>query len=214
MLLALLALYAPAQALLMGENAKTANITNLNIAERMYRRGASHAEVWRRTGWHCANRKRGTCRWELRKKCHDISLFHLVPLRHSAFTGERFLFQVLGSSCLFLAYPEMRKKVRIYDGDCRGYWGLAHHDGRVCVNLRLIEANRAEGERAAYLVLLHEIQHQIQYVEGWPKSRHDCDYDRRAIEAEAREAQRRAWWEAEKRRHTPPRALASGGLCY
>jgi hypothetical protein len=369
-LVLLCAAASPAAAFLVGEKAGGSGAAKFKIALMMYAKGKSHAEVWRTTGWNCANRSRGTCRRELPASCYAMGHFHLISLRHSNFTGDRYLYQVLGAACLFNAYPSLRKRIRVYDGECKGYWGFAKHNGSVCVNLQKIgayaesdqvraakgalaetqcrrefaekerqraeikrrerkredklekaraekrrsaaqrknerekkrreralrkankyfsegeydkaqklrqkqskradqllrerqkerakeqkratqrrlkleqrrkreekranqarrqmekrcakkrtaaekkqEANR-EGMRAAYQTLLHEIQHQIQYIEGWPKSRHDCDYEKRAIEAEAREVQLRSSWTRQQRQSTPPTALSGGGLCF
>ena len=202
-----------AAALMMGEKAHSARQAALQVALREYARGGSHAEIWRKTGWHCPTRARGGCRWELPRKCHKRELMNLVALSHTSFTGEVPLWRVFNAACVWLEYPQVRDRVRVHRGDCGGHYGWASHNGRVCINTDRILRAGAEGERRAHRVLLHEIQHQIQYIEGWPKSRHDCPYNRRAIEAEAFEVEKRAQWDAAARKATPPK-WAEASKCY
>ena len=210
----LLALFSPeASALMMGEKARSARKAALEVALREYARGESHAAVWRKTGWHCPTRKRGSCRWELPQKCHKWELMNLVALSHTSFTGEIPLWRVFNAACVWLEYPQIREEVRVHQGNCNGNYGWAAHNGRVCINIDKILRAGPEGEQAAHRTLLHEIQHQIQYIEGWPKSRHDCPYRQRAIEAEAFEVAKRVKWDAPTRKATPPR-WADSSKCY
>ena len=210
----LLALFSPeAAALMMGEKARSAQKAALEIALREYARGGTHAAIWRKTGWHCPTRQRGSCRWELPRKCHKREMMNLVALSHTSFTGEVALWRVFNAACVWLEYPQVRERVRVHRGDCRGYYGWAAHNGRVCINIDRILRDGPEGEREAHRVLLHELQHQIQYIEGWPKPRHDCPYHLRGIEAEAFEVMRRAKLDDSVRKATPPK-WADASKCY
>ena len=211
---ALFAFFAgDADALMMGEKARFAPKANLEIALRLYARGASHAKVWRQTGWHCPARKRGGCRWELPGKCRGREMMNLVALAHTAFAGDAPLRRVLNAACVWQQYPQARDRVRVFRGECGGHYGWASHDGRVCVNLDRVRREGENGERAAHQVLLHELQHQIQFIEKWPAPRNDCPYRQRAMEAEAFEVMARAEWSDAKRKENPPR-WSEAPRCY
>ena len=208
---------SPARALLFGENARAAPRAPLQIALRMYKKGADHGAVWKKTGWFCFDRKAGGCRFELpHSGCYGPERMNLIQLDHTGFVGEVPLWKVFNAACVWSQYPALRKKIYASRGECRGAYGLASHDGeigRVCVNLDKIRRDAARGEDVIYRVFLHEIQHQIQYAENWPRPRHDCGYDARALEQEARIVERRSRMDKKTRKNSPPN-WPRGALCF
>lgn len=199
--LLLLALAAPAHALLMGEKARHAPVGSLKSALLYYKKGASHDEVWKKTGWYCPLRKRRGCQFEVAGDCVGVNKLNIIALLHTSFTGKIPLGRVFNAGCVWQRYPALKKNVMIYFGQCRGAGGLASGDGKngeICVNgeylKRIFREKRksltgggklSQAKREIHSVFLHELQHHIQYAEGWPVYHPKCPYNRRMLEVEA-----------------------------
>ena len=215
----------PAHALLMGEKAVGAPLNKLKTALRLYKKGETHSQVWRKTGWYCPQRKRLGCRWEIPANCADASLISFQVLRHT--DGKKIsLRRMFNSTCLWRRYPQLKKQIIVYLGKCGGYWGTASHNGEICINRKKVfnelfnKQGRLlpRGERLTkakkdlHWTFIHEIQHHIQFAEGWPKSSGECPYRQRMLEREAYAVNRRISMTHTQRRETPPHWYAPG-LC-
>ncbi len=201
LLILLLVPAAPAHALLMGEKAKHAPVNGLKVALRYYKKGASHDQVWQKTGWYCPLRQRKGCRFEVAGGCADLNKLNITALLHTSFTGKISLSKVFNAACVWQRYPALKKKVMVYFGKCQGWGGFASGDGKsgeICVNgaylKKIFEQKKksltggdkiVQAKKALHNVFLHELQHHIQFAEGWPAYREECPYERRMLEAEA-----------------------------
>ena len=229
-MLLIVAAFAPAQALLLGEKARNAQLGSLKSALSYYKKGASHDEVWRRTKWYCPLRTRAGCRFEVAGKCTDVRKVNMVAIQHTAFTGQIPLAKVFNASCIWQRYPSIKSRIFIYFGDCgTGFLGTAsrRHDGsgRICLSNSLLKEVFAKGaiqgkekinraKRELHRVFIHEMQHHIQFVEQWPTyDRATCPYHRRMLEREAfYVADKRELMSKKQRKATPPHWFSSG-LC-
>lgn len=214
----MMAFVAPANALLMGEKAKNAPVAPLRIAVQMYDKGDSHERIWQKTGWYCPNRDTDVCRWEAKPDCTSIKWVNMTAIQHTTFTGKIPLWRVFNTACVWEGYPSLRNKVVVYLGGCGGNWGTAWHDGstgEICIHddlMERIKKGAPEAERQLYWVFVHELQHQIQFMERWSEYNWDCPYKLREWEEEARIVSKRAFMDADKRRKNPP-AWYKPGLC-
>lgn len=208
----------PANALLMGERAAHAPVASMQTAVQMYQKGASHKQVWQQTGWYCPQRQTGKCRWETPPDCTRISLMNITAIRHTAFTGKIPLWRVFNASCVWNEYPALRERVVVFFGGCRGALGTASHDGstgEICVSgelLRRIKSGAPDADKLLYEVFIHELQHQIQFVEKWPVYDETCPYELRKLEREAFLVGAREFMPREQRRKVPP-AWFKPGQC-
>ena len=203
-IVAAIAASAPAHALLLGEKAKGASKASLKNALRYYKRGESHETVWAKTRWYCPLRKRPGCRFEIAGRCTDIGKINVVSLRHAAVRGRKIpLGKVFNAACIYQRYPSMKNGIQVSFGDCSGWGGSASRDahgrGFICINRNLseqIKQERGKGliqnkggiEKARadlHRIFIHEMQHHVQFAEGWPRYDGGCPYNRRAMEREA-----------------------------
>lgn len=210
---------APANALLMGEKAKHAPVAPLRIAVQMYDKGASDKAIWQKTGWYCPNRDTSVCRWETPPACTKISLMNMTAIQHTSFTGGIPLWRVFNAACVWKEYPSLQNKVVVYMGGCHGAWGTASHNGEtgaICISgelFHLIKSGAPKAKDSLYRVFIHELQHQIQFIERWSAfNRDDCPYKRRWHEREAFYVDAREFASAEKRKNTAP-VWHKPGLC-
>ena len=216
-----------ASALLMGEKARNAPAHALQTALSYYQHGASHEEVWKKTGWHCPFRKRPGCRFEV-AECTGKNYLNIVALKHASDKGGSApLHKVFNALCVYQRYPSMKRGVSVYFGDCAGgALGTASHDGKICISKNLPSRLAAEKQKGGVLnsgrieeartilhrVFIHEMQHHIQFAEGWPKFNRGCPYNQRAPEREAFYVDSREALTLRERRATPPIWYKSG-LC-
>ena len=140
----------PAQALLLGENARYAKTRTLKQVRRYYQKGLSHDEIWKKTGWYCPQGVAGKCRWEISDKCTGVNKINLNSLERTESKGAIPLHRIFKATCIYKQYPSMRKGIEIYLGDCKGWGGFAsrrHGDeiGKICIStqwLQIIEEAR------------------------------------------------------------------------
>lgn len=231
--IAMLFLFAtvPAHALLLGEKARSAQKASLKNALRHYQRGESHETVWEKTGWYCPLRKKPGCRFEVAGRCTGVGVFNITALRHAAVRGREIpLRKVFNAACVYQRYPSMKEGIKIFFGDCNGAGGWASRDehgrGRICINREMSEQIKREKDKgpiknrgrvaasreALHRIFIHEMQHHIQFVEGWPEFRRNCPYDRRALEREAYYVAKRESLNRKEREANPPHWYRSG-LC-
>ncbi len=118
------------------------------------------------------------------------------PLKRAKFT----LAEVLDYGELYEAYPElggMEVRVKVLAGDTAGFYD--RESGCIMINKRFI--TRPDEVRNT---LLHEVQHAIQYIEGFAKGGNSSDlgrknYLRSAGEIEARNVEGRSDWDMVRR---------------
>ena len=106
--------------------------------------------------------------------------------------GDNFLPDIIDAPELFRAYPELKNcRVRFYD--ITGAWGLSW-GGTIDIHMgTLAPTTKQYGRKSLYGTLIHEIQHEIQRIEGFSVGeQHKSDapdaYDMAAGEVEARNA--------------------------
>ncbi|MDR2153105.1 MAG: hypothetical protein LBO72_09810, partial [Helicobacteraceae bacterium] len=176
-----------------GENAANAPLTPLQEAKRLARRGASDKAIHAKTGWF--KDRDGKWKFEIddSKWKLDASVVDKLkqPNHENIYLGD-----LLKHDELFKQYPTLRKKVVFA---ARKDLGV---DGLYTGNLIIYPLNRPE-------VLIHEIQHAVQDIEGFARGGSeylDFDYYRNLHgEAEARNAQwRRGLTAAERAKSYPP----------
>lgn len=170
-----------------GEKAKTANLKKLGMAKNMLISGKSAEEIFRETGWFVGadgkwrfeiddsgmvyhnQSKKGNPDQERQKELYnkmfagDITQEEWKELSLLEKNGVRRQHQLedyIDHTALFEAYPELRKVDLVFsseDTDTAGKYNRGKN--RIVLNDRY--------KKAAEEVLLHEIQHAIQQIEGF-----------------------------------------------
>lgn len=137
-----------------GLEALGAPVEDLGRAISMEREGASKADIEEKTGWRRG--PDGQWRWEIDdSKARFTERGSTMNVGHIAFLGD-----MIEHADLFEAYPQLRDvPVRIVEGAGGGWNGQSMTLG--VKNLHRFEAREGMG------VLLHEIQHAIQTIEGF-----------------------------------------------
>lgn len=135
-----------------GERARIADEEKLSLAREMQASGVEREKIWRETGWAIGDD--GKWRFEIdtaeaRLKVKPDTVEH-SPIRT--------LEQTLEFPALYEAYPQLRS-VRV--DLARGIYGGSWERGLEVIVVR------AHGAKSARSVLLHEIQHAIQDIEGF-----------------------------------------------
>ena len=136
-----------------GEQARIADREALALAREMQAGGADRERIWRETGWAVGDD--GMWRFEL-----DTAAARLKgPLEAVTLSPIRPLEQVLDFPALFEAYPQLaRAPVDIGKAPAARQGG--EWDGKAITV-------RAPTRAAARSLLLHEVQHAIQDIEGF-----------------------------------------------
>ena len=154
---------APANAIgvFAGRRARTADMSALRQAERMSERGLSRDEIWNETGWFKG--LDGQWRFEI-----DDSGSRMRP-QASAQAGEYIpineAFSHLGLS---RAYPEMSDPTQLLYRYEKGPTGGSHRSRWSGGGARIDVSAPQQGDmRNARSVTLHEIQHDLQDIEGF-----------------------------------------------
>jgi hypothetical protein len=198
-----------------GRNARTADGPLRFRAEQMEQSGRSREDIWKETGW--ARGDDGQWRFEI--DTNEAAL--TAKLEPVEFSPIQRLDEVLDFPSLFEAYPQLRSvPVDVAYGDHGGNWNR-HADWKSgepsgegpfaqvpLVSVPLITV-RAKGRPSALSVLLHEVQHAIQDIEGFATGDNPARvgwdiYWRSAGEIEARDVQDRINLTREQRETIPP----------
>lgn len=195
-----------------GRMAKTADQGALYRAQKMASEGADRQAIWNETGWFQGPDKKW--RFEIddsKAELHSKALDALTE-RGSYGASQRSAVGTMHHDPLYAAYPPLRQidvDAR-YNSSLRDYAGRYENPtGRPKIH---IEANALAGPDGVPSLLLHELQHPIQHIEGFARganltSRHPEAVDaylRAAGEVEARNVQTRRDMTPEQRRERPP----------
>lgn len=180
-----------------GRLAKTADQAALAKAEDMAAKGASREQIWNDTGWFQG--VDGKWRFEIDDYSARLNPnFYSGELpsvgHHAPVAGD------LWHRDLYEAYPDLRKlQSRISSGEVSGYYNP--ETGKIGAS--------AKTPPQAKSILLHELQHAVQRIEGFPGGADPAvtglkNYFSDLGEIEARDVQRRMFMNKDDRRATPP----------
>lgn len=180
----------------VGEKAITANISKLDTAKAMVKEGVDETKIWQSTGWF--KDKDGAWKFEIGD--NDAKIIGKE--------GGK-LDEILDFGELYKSYPQLKDiKVgfaRLGDGTS----GHTASDGSITINSSLDDASIKS-------VLLHEVQHKIQEIEGFARGSNPAKFEAKygadpvALyknthgEAEARNVQNRLTLDDEVRAQTHP----------
>lgn len=154
-----------------GPSAKTANTAALARAEKMRAAGAAPEEIFRATGWFWG--VDGKPRFEIDDSKAAFDVEALGP-------EARPLSDVLHHPELYEAYPDAAK-IRVksatgeqlgvgIDGDYAEGWRSQYFpESSIPGVIRIRDSRPVTGQRGMLPTTLHEVQHDIQVFEGFPK---------------------------------------------
>lgn len=139
-----------------GENAKTANTTFLEKAKQALESGIDADTVYNQTGWYKG--VDGKFKFEI-----DNSNAQYIPGDDSVGAG-RALGETLKNDDLYEAYPELRNLRVTFANLKDGLGSYSRDEGGAQITLN---AALPDSEKKA--ILLHEVQHAIQDIEGFAR---------------------------------------------
>lgn len=195
-----------------GEKAANAPLKDLDTAKEMTKSGADPRQIWKNTGWFQG--KDGNWRWEIDDSNYDApipksSIFSTIKDRllnkYSDYIGP------LRHAELRANYPGQIGYGKISVPPERpNYFGRSIM-GQYDPEFNSIDVMRYRSRNDLNNTLIHELQHNVQNVEGWhnpygpPLSEMSYkDYLRQFDEVEARAAEKRRKYSPEKRRQVFP----------
>ena len=151
-----------------GENAQTAALDSLRLAQNMEINDYSTDEIWRETGWYKG--KDGKWRFEI---SDDDAV---VDLSKTATDAGTTLGNILSHDKLYSAYPELRGLSVIVSSEMKGGRAGAHYlkgvydkdlgikiGKRIEINSDIIHRKDVDLKS----IIMHEVQHAIQDIEGF-----------------------------------------------
>lgn len=151
----------------MSDNQKN----NLNIAKNMKKNGISADDIWYATGWEF-NEADKDWRFELPDGKINIDKFNKVKNKD----GITKLSEIFDAKELYQSYPELKNiKVDIFNNK-RKYEGSFNPDTKLLTMYGDISLDRAHS------IIVHEIQHVIQEIEGFASGGKPQDIENRYIE--------------------------------
>jgi len=195
-----------------GRLAKGADQAALSKAEDMAAKGASREQIWSDTGWFQGGD--GKWRFEINDASSRMNpniYGNGGPVPATQQSGPAA--SQLWHKDLYHNYPDLRRDtITVRPGDVRGsYYGGTEMDsaGNVLRRLPGDVSVTAQTVPQARSVALHELQHAIQYMEGFAPGANFSTVGRAAYQAapgeiEARNVQRRIFMNADERRARPP----------
>jgi hypothetical protein len=158
--------------LFAGDKADTSDKMKLATAKQMLESGADSETVRKETGWFKGYD--GKWRFEI-----DDSNMKIIKEYLLSTEGEYTLDQVISHEGLFEAYPELKKmKILVQFG---GF--VENAVGSYNANKDILALNRAIYLRDEDLkkVIIHEIQHKIQRIEGFSRGSSPSYWEKRGI---------------------------------
>jgi len=162
----------------LGERARFADIPGKLKAEKMYKEQIQMQDIWWETGWLKSKVSGGKWIYELADKNAE-----LFPI----YCGEvKRLNQVLSIEDVYENYPQLRN-IMVTMCDIPDATGRCDLDKEVI----LISSNASIS--TIYSVLLHEIQHFIQKIEGLPSGSSEALWKAVVESTENRKKQLRHW---------------------
>ncbi len=201
--------------LYLGQRARTANLPALKEAQEMETAGRDRKDIWSVAGW--GRQKDGSWEWELSDNRATLNPEAAMNPRGTT------LGELLNHSELFDAHPDLRNIIielgPLTDADAE------YHQPTRGSPEKIVISDALRG-RAVLSRLLHEVQHAIQYREGfapgsseqwmqreiygpgrvppdWPRDAFTA-YLNSLGEVKARDVEARMDWSPEQRRAWPP----------
>ncbi len=138
-----------------GERAETAPLARLEEAKAMQASGESEDAIWQKTGWMMG--KDGKWRWEIPDNLDGIDVSAVRSMKEGDATVLSLIYD---NDALYEAYPWLAN-VFVRAGDLgEKIYGAAREGNRIYINTKSEDAEIKN-------TLIHEIQHIIQYYEGF-----------------------------------------------
>lgn len=138
-----------------GERAETAPLARLEEAKTMQASGESEDAIWQKTGWMMG--KDGKWRWEILDNMDGIDVSAVRSMKEGDATVLSLIYD---NDALYEAYPWLAN-VFVRAGDLgEKIYGAAREGNRIYINTKSEDAEIKN-------TLIHEIQHIIQYYEGF-----------------------------------------------
>ena len=174
-----------------GEKAQTAALDDLDYAQQMEWDGQSREEILRDTGWFRG--ADGKWRFEISDKNATIKESGLQELNKG---NSLRLEDILGHKDLYKAYPALANIEVKIDESLTGTSTGAYVNGASAEDMT-IYVRRGEGEESFRKILLHEIQHDIQTIEGFARGGDTSTVSAEFLEKrnEKIQSERDAFWE-------------------
>ncbi len=138
-----------------GERAETAPPAKLEEAKAMQASGEGENAIWKKTGWMMG--KDGKWRWEIPDNLDGIDVSAVRSMKEGDATVLSLIYD---NDALYEAYPWLAN-VFVRAGDLgEKIYGAAREGNRIYINTKSEDAEIKN-------TLIHEIQHIIQYYEGF-----------------------------------------------
>ena len=200
-----------------GTLARTANLEKLATAKRMMAEGMPRERIWQETGWFKAPDKEW--KFEINDEASRVPDRTIDALTQNVVRGGKAANAgtILEHPELYEAYPELWNLdvdagYDVAYPDSRGYYQAGFEGKSPQIGIRTNALAGPEGPRS---LMLHELQHPIQRIEGFAKGGSPAMFEGSGIdpmdayrqlagEVEARNVQRRRNFTPEERREIPP----------
>lgn len=138
-----------------GERAETAPLAKLEEAKAMQASGEGENAIWKKTGWMMG--KDGKWRWEIPDNMDGIDVSAVRSMKEGDATVLGLIYD---NDALYEAYPRLAN-VFVRAGDLgEKIYGAAREGNRIYINTKSEDVEIKN-------TLIHEIQHVIQYYEGF-----------------------------------------------
>jgi len=140
-------------------------LDNLSIAREMEKAGKDEKSIWLATGWE--RNKSGDGKWKTEAPDFDLdtrSIDGLTDGGEGYYLGD--IIDGLGRTELFDAYPEL-EDVRVALGDSNEY--SSYNPETNTIELSRLYQVRTKAYEEMKSVVMHEVQHKIQEIEGFAK---------------------------------------------
>ena len=137
-----------------GRNAKNANVSALETAKQMEGDGVDSETIRKETGWH----KGYEGKWRFEISDSEIKLKKQGNMPDYSTLGE-----LIDHKKLFAAYPEMKKIKVLFSEKCEGFMGMYVRE----YNAIILDKSLKEKEADLMRLVVHEIQHAVQDIEGF-----------------------------------------------
>lgn len=145
----------------VGMASKTAVVEDYNKAKDMFSKGSNVKDILKETGWFLDPNDN---MWKYEISDKDATLdTDLLKKMFSNKTGEQKLSDILKHEKLFKAHPELSNVIVSYNSHLRAAGGQAYMENGV---LKIDLAKTSDFERLKSIIL-HEVQHNIQRIEGF-----------------------------------------------
>ncbi len=147
---------------------KQNNLDNLQIAKEMFAKGEDPKTIKFATGWE----KGGDGKWRMEIPDLTIITKRKLPdgneynIDNFAFLDD-YLENIVNAPELFAAYDQLRR-IRVISANIDSLGSYSKENNRIYINYNnFINLPLAQQKDLLQTVLIHEVQHAIQYIEGF-----------------------------------------------